>query len=80
MVHTSYNLKGTHICSHANACVCMSHTLLHASPILLLQTYNLIPFSQSSVHAETRGEYSDNNLSSTPRIKWLNNRKNTGLN
>ena len=29
--------------------------------------------------AETRGEYPDNNLSCAPRIKWLNNRKNTGL-
>ena len=28
--------------------------------------------------AETRGEYPDN-LFRAPRIKWLNNRKNTGL-
>ena len=28
---------------------------------------------------ETRGEYSDNNLSHAPRIKWLNSRKTTGL-
>ena len=29
--------------------------------------------------AETRGEYPDNNLSCAPRIKWLNDRKNTDL-
>ena len=29
--------------------------------------------------AETRGEYPDNYLSRVPRIKWLNNQKNTGL-
>ena len=29
--------------------------------------------------AETRAEYPENNQSRAPRIKWLNNRENTGL-
>ena len=90
-VQSSYNLNGTFVCSHVNACVCMSHTLLHAYPIILfLQTYSHNPLtlcfhtpSHGYLHmlnnAGTRGEYSDNNLSYAPRIKWLNNQKNTGL-
>ena len=69
----------------------MSLTLLHASPILLLQTYSHCPStlcfhtpSHSHLHtlndAETRVENLDNNLSHAPRIKWLNNLKNMGLN
>ena len=42
-VQTSYNLNGTRVCSRANACVCMFHTLQHAPPILLLQTYSHYP-------------------------------------
>ena len=91
MVQTSYNLNGTRVSSHVNECICMSQTLLHASRILLLQTYSHYPStlcfhtpSHSYLHmlndAETCGEFSDNNLSCVPRIKWLNNRKNTGLN
>ena len=82
----------TRVLSCERVCLCVPHVQLHASPISIIIITNLQPLSinfmfshpflKSSAHlndAETRGEYPDNNLSRAPRIKLLNNGKNTGL-
>ena len=76
---------------HVLSCECVHLRVSHVSPKLLLQPYSNyqstfyfhIP-SYSHLHmlndVETCEEYLGYNLPCTPRIKWLNNQKNMGLN
>ena len=79
----------TRVLSCERMCLRVPHITTRVSNIIIT---NLQPLSinfmfplpsQSHLRmlndAETREEYPDNNLSRAPRIKWLNNRKNTGL-
>ena len=94
MVQTSYNLNRTCVCflvKHKTCVLACHHTLLHAFhfvAILLLQTYSHYPSTTCfhtlsvihlSIPNDAKNIYSDNNLSHAPRIKCLNNWKNTVL-
>ena len=79
----------TCVLSCERMCLCVPHIATRVSNIIIR---NLQPLSINFVlpypflshlrklnNAETPGEYPDNNISRAPRIKWLNNWKNTGL-
>ena len=92
-IQTGYNLNGTRMCYRVktqNVCACVSpHIATRVSFCSNIIITNLRPLSiiymlpylffRPSEHSKLSREYSDYNLSHVPRIKCLNNRKNTVL-